>query len=70
MPHQTNVEFVTDLMQFSRRGALIQVFVITALQRYAEAVQREPIPETGGLSSEAWSDCANEVLEKLETHLK
>lgn len=28
------------------------------------------IPKADPLSSAAWSDCANEVLEKLETHLK
>lgn len=70
MPHQTNVEFVADLMQFGRRGALIQCFVITALQRYAENALVVRLADDSPINADAWQDCAREVLEKLEAHFK
>lgn len=35
---KTNEEFIASIMTFSRRGALIQPFVIAALENYAKAV--------------------------------
>lgn len=69
---QTNVEFVTNIMEFGRSGPLIQPFVIEALDHYAKQVvlNREHIIEsmsTGFISGEAWVRCAEEVVEKIKT---
>jgi hypothetical protein len=65
---QTNVEFVTNLMEFSRYGGLVQVFVIQALDQYSKRVS-EADPATlnnGFISGEAWVGIAKEIQRKLE----
>ncbi|SDI59015.1 hypothetical protein [Variovorax sp. OV700] len=67
----TNVEFVTDLMAFSAHGALIQAFVIQALDRYSQMVVAAT-PEaldTALVSGHAWHGCAVEVRRKLAQRL-
>lgn len=67
-----NEEFVNSIMTFSRQGALIQMFVIAALEHYAEKVvaahkQGELKGGTFGfINPDAWADCGRELLEKLE----
>lgn len=63
----TNVEFVTDLMEFSRYGALAQVFVIEALRRYAFQVSiADPkLLDSPGLSGAAWVAVGKEIDAKL-----
>ena len=64
----TNVEFVTELMEFSTHGALVQAFVMQALEQYARRVA-ETDPEaldTPMVSGHAWHGCALEVLRKLK----
>ncbi len=39
---QTNAEFVTELMEFSRYGGLAQIFVIDALEKHSHAVANAP----------------------------
>ena len=36
---RTNIEFIVDLMDFSSKGPIMQAFVITALQKYADMYQ-------------------------------
>ncbi|MDH0051009.1 hypothetical protein [Comamonas terrigena] len=63
----TNVAYVTEIMEFSRFGALSQVFVIEALTRYAATVA-VACPEdldTPGLSGAAWVGVAKEIDAKL-----
>jgi len=63
----TNVEFVTELMEFSAHGALIQAFVMQALEQYARRVAAMD-PEALGtpmVSGRAWHGCAVEVRDKL-----
>ncbi|MET3916872.1 hypothetical protein ABID97_003654 [Variovorax sp. OAS795] len=67
----TNVEFVTDLMQFSAHGALIQAFVLQALDAYSQRVAAAT-PEaldTALVSGHAWHGCALEVRRKLAQRL-
>jgi hypothetical protein len=68
---QTNVEFITDLMEHSRHGALIQAFVIHAIHQYAQrvAAARPEDLYTGLVSGHAWHGCAAEVREKLAQRL-
>lgn len=67
----TNVEFVTELMEFSAHGALIQAFVMQALEQYAQrvAAMDPDALETPMLSGRAWHGCAVEVRDKLAGRL-
>lgn len=67
----TNVEFVTELMEFSAHGALIQVFVMQALEQFAmrvAAMDPEAL-DTPMVSGRAWHGCAVEVRDKLARRL-
>lgn len=71
---KTNEEFVRDLMMFSRRGALIQPFVLQALQAFSTLVIEEhksgelteKMKGNSFISADAWADCAREILEKMD----
>ncbi|MFM9925451.1 hypothetical protein VLK31_20850 [Variovorax sp. H27-G14] len=67
----TNVEFVTDLMEFSAHGALIQAFVMQALEQYAKrvAAMAPEALDTPMVSGHAWHGCAVEVRDKLAGRL-
>jgi hypothetical protein len=59
-----NVQIINSLMQ---GNPLMQAFIITAIESYAKAVIASPIPDTGFINGEAWTDCAKEVKETLDT---
>lgn len=63
----TIVEFIVDLMAYSAHGALIQAFVIHALEQYAGRVAAATPEEldTALVSGHAWRGCAVEVQRKL-----
>jgi len=63
----TNVEFVTEIMEFSRHGALAQVFVIEALRRYALEIMtsRARILDVPGIPRDAWLAVGEEIDAKL-----
>jgi hypothetical protein len=70
---KTNEQVVRHIMTVSRRGALIQAFVMAALESYARAtIQAHKHGELksgayGGLIDvDAWVDCGREIIEKLE----
>jgi hypothetical protein len=68
---KTNVETVTELMEFSNFGPLAQVFVIDALCKMSEAVAEskvEDYPDTGFIHPEAWIGVAKEIREKLKKY--
>lgn len=67
----TNVEFVTDLMEFSAHGPLIQAFVMQALEQYAKrvAAMTPEALDTPMVSGHAWHGCAVEVRNKLAKRL-
>ena len=66
--HMTNVELVANIMEYSRYGALAQMFVIDALTKVADAVAQSK-PEDYGksplISGHAWIGVAKEIQEKL-----
>lgn len=76
--HETNVEFLTRVMEFSRSGALMQGFILQAIEQYANAVKNAPIvepKEEEGFINFAphpvvWRDCAIELLQEIEQHYK
>ena len=70
MARPTNVEFITELMEVSRNGPMIQAYVLEALRLYSDSVvqnqNQHQIPEDGFISRRLWVSCAEEVLKKLE----
>lgn len=64
----TNTEFVTELMEFSKHGALMQAYILMALQIYSEQVAATGTEhfENGFVNGQAWVGCANEILQKLK----
>jgi len=69
MPNKpTNVEAMKRLMEFSRSGGLMQMFIIQAVKSYSEEVKKAK-PEdwsNGMISFDAWQRCADEGLEFYE----
>ncbi|WP_334070383.1 hypothetical protein [Burkholderia cepacia] len=71
----TNLECLTNIMTFSRYGALAQAFVMDALSKHAAHVARMPLEELMEkfsdqpiVSAKAWHGVANEIHDKLEAH--
>lgn len=71
MKPKTNIEFLNDAMTFSRFGPLAQVFVMQAVEKYANAViQAGPeAVDSPMISGEAWVGVAAELKEKFERRL-
>lgn len=62
---ETNVEFVTRLMEFSPTGALSQMFIIAAIDNYSKAVAEDPPIEHSLINGEAWKRTAEWLQEEL-----
>lgn len=72
---KTNIEFVTEFMNFSSQGALAQLFVIQALNYYAATViknqdQLRKDMKGGFINAEAWIRTAHEYERKAEEQFK
>lgn len=68
----TNVELVTEMMEYSRFGALAQLFIMEAITRYADSVSKahpEALKsmENGLISPQAWQGVAIEIAHKLSS---
>lgn len=68
----TNVEFVRDLMEYSAFGALAQLFVIDALDKWAHKIGNMPVEElrkafgeNSMVHPDAWHGVANEIAKKI-----
>jgi hypothetical protein len=69
---KTNVQFVKHIMEFSNHGALMQAFIMQALEQYAKSVASKK-PEqldTPMVSGQAWHGCATELLAGLNEHFE
>ena len=65
----SNIEFVTELMQFSRYGALAQLFVMEALIKYSAVVSTatDPSPYTSALiDGRLWIECARDIKRQID----
>lgn len=64
---ETNIEIVTDIMEFSKHGPLIQGFVMVALDAYAAQVIKHGAKtfDSPLINGEAWVGCAQEVIDKI-----
>ena len=70
MKHKTNTQLINGLMTYSKQGVLMQAFVIEAIAKYAESVKANPLPDNAFISAQAWDNCANEVLETVNSRSK
>lgn len=76
MRRMTNVEVVTELMEFSQYGALAQAFGMAALAKHSRAVADADSADSatlasmegGPVSPAAWQGVAREIAEKLDKH--
>lgn len=68
---KTNVEMLTNLMEFSAAGPLIQAFVLTAVEKYADQCIAAGAAkfESGLMSGEAWIRCAVDAKKHVAEHL-
>lgn len=73
----SNTEFMAELMDFSRTGAMAQLFIMDAVQKHAERVASTPIADLrtafgshGLISPEAWQAAAAEIAEAFADRLK
>jgi hypothetical protein len=65
---QSNIEFVTDLMTYSKHKSLVQVFVIEAIRYYSEQVSKsKPVSENTQsiISPKFWHAIAVDVNKKV-----
>jgi len=68
---ETNIEFLNNLMEYSKTGALMQLFVMTAIEKYGAMIEAcdEEDWNTNFISLEGWKCCAVEIREKLAARL-
>lgn len=69
MAFQSNLEFLTELMQFSPKGPLVQVFIIHAVHAAARQVAAAPDPsvfDSAALDGRAWQDVAKHIAERMD----
>ncbi len=65
---ETNIEFITRLMDFSNQGALMQMFILQAVIYYSQKVEETDVSvfENTLVNGEAWKRCATECLREIE----
>lgn len=68
---ETNVEFVTRVMEFSKSGPLAQLFIVESIRRYAEACSKaEPKNmDVGFITGAQWKRAAEEIHAEVTKHL-
>ena len=69
MPHKTNIELITHIMNFSRAGPLMQAFVITAIHSYAVDIIHADLRNWSPnnlINPDAWKACALEIKVEIE----
>lgn len=69
---KTNTQVITDLMEYSHNGAMMQAFIIEACDRYARQIiesDGSSWPAHHFVSFDLWKSCATELHDKLTEHL-
>ena len=71
MNKQTNVEFVTEVMEYSKYGPLMQAFVIDCMLKWSSHIitnETEVLLQmkNGLVHAESWIGCAKELKQKIE----
>jgi hypothetical protein len=75
MRNATNAETIAELMEFSKSGPIVQLFIMDALSKHANVVAEltdeqavEQIGHSGFINALAWRDAAKEVKAMLDDH--
>jgi hypothetical protein len=65
---ETNVDFVTRIMEFSNYGPLAQLFILEAIRNWSDVVAKaDPAKiDTPMINGHAWVGVAKEIKAKLE----
>jgi len=66
---ETNVQLVKRLMEFSKYGALSQMFIIDAITKHAEAVAKSKVSDYSRDSlvvPESWIGVATEIRDEFD----
>jgi len=71
MNRQTNIEFISHIMDYSKSGAMMQLFIMHAIEAQSDRVvaDRKKVIENmkdGFISGEAWVECAKELQDLLD----
>lgn len=71
--YKSNKEMINELIDFSRRGSLSQMLIVTAMRSYAQDILAAPKEEVqkaigGMVDVDAWIDCAREIEETFEAN--
>lgn len=63
-----NEDLVVDLMNYSPFGPLGQVFVVEAIRKYAEALVKNPLPDSPGamFNPSVWNAIAIDVKGRMD----
>jgi hypothetical protein len=64
---KTNVEMITDMMEFSNNGPLMQAFIIEAIYNYSSQVVKAgpEVFNNGLIDGNCWIACAEEAVKKI-----
>lgn len=67
---KTNVQLVKQMMEFSPHGALAQLFVMQALDKYAQmCIDATPDQLANGLiDGAAWQAVAKDIKRQMDEH--
>jgi hypothetical protein len=70
LKRMTNVEFMIRMMEYCPQGALVQPFIITALQFYSDMIidmqKNNELPDMGFVDSDAWVAIAKYVTGEID----
>lgn len=68
---KSNVEFITELMEFSSMGPMTQVFIVHMLHAVATRIANDPNPErfsNGLMEGTYWVQLAQHVKDRMDEH--
>lgn len=72
---RTNIAFILRLMQISRHGAMMQLWLIECIRRYGEMCKKTPLEEVekqfgenSFISAKGWKGTGEEALERLDEY--
>lgn len=69
MDRRNNIEFITELMEFSNNGAISQLVIMHAVEQYCKSVMaatKKPDNWNDMVSWETWQDECRNILQEME----
>lgn len=75
MAQQSNTEFMVEVMDFSRTGPVMQLFILDTLNKHAKVIADMPpaelqkaFGENSFISPSSWQEAAREFLKAFKEH--